>query len=157
MTCAGQQELHKSTGFQCIFIFCLNALVELSQVLGKPEPSIQLPQGSLPASKLASELRTAIRKAAFDGEKFVSGPDKQLSWASNAWAVLAGVHDSQEEAQKALRIAYESKDSVIANTPYLHHYVRTCTAYPWLRDSTDKLDPIAVRGLHQGRPFRPCA
>ncbi|GAA5999661.1 uncharacterized protein JCM10292_003679 [Rhodotorula paludigena] len=122
-----QEKLHKSTGFQCIFIFCLNALVELSQVLGKPEPSIQLPQGSLPASKLASELRTAIRKAAFDGEKFVSGPDKQLSWASNAWAVLAGVHDSQEEAQKALRIAYESKDSVIANTPYLHHYL--CEAF----------------------------
>ena len=93
-------------------------------MLGKPEPTIALSESSsIPASELASKLRSAIRKTSFNGKVFLSGPDKQLLWASNAWAVLAGVTDSEEEAQIALRTAYEDQSSIQGHTPYLHHYV----------------------------------
>ena len=115
---------------QSIFIFALKALIDLASVLGKPEPTVALSESSsIPASELASKLRSAIRKTSFNGKVFLSGPDKQLSWASNAWAVLAGITDSQEEAQIALRTAYEDESSIQGNTPYLHHYVGPINAY----------------------------
>lgn len=40
---------------------------------------------------------------------------------------MAGVPTSRAEAAKALTVAYTSPDSVIANTPYLHHYL--CEAF----------------------------
>lgn len=93
-------------------------------MLGKPEPTIALSESSsIPASELASNLRLAIRKTSFDGKVFLSGKDEQLPWASKAWAVLASVTDSEEEAQVALRTAYEDQSSIQGNTPYLHHYV----------------------------------
>lgn len=103
----------------------MRALVDLAKVLGKPEPTVELAGKAVPAAELADKLRSAIRAAAFDGDKFLSGADKQLSWASNAWAVLADVTDSQAEAQKALLAAYETDGAIAGNTPYLHHYVRS--------------------------------
>ncbi|GAA5987223.1 hypothetical protein JCM10908_001865 [Rhodotorula pacifica] len=122
------EKLEKSVAIQSIFIFALRALVDLASLLGKPEPTIALPDGSsLLASQLAIKLRSAVRESAFDGKVFRSGKERQLSWASNAWAVLAGVTDSQEEAQVALRRAYEDESSIQGNTPYLHHYL--CEAF----------------------------
>ena len=121
---AGHEKLEKSVAIQSIFIFALKALIDLASVLGKPEPTVALSESSsIPASELASKLRSAIRKTSFDGKVFLSGKDKQLSWASNAWAVLAGVTDSEEEAQIALCTAYEDQSTIQGNTPYLHHYV----------------------------------
>ncbi|GAA5971046.1 hypothetical protein JCM8115_006129 [Rhodotorula mucilaginosa] len=118
------EKLEKSVAIQSIFIFALKALINLASVLGKPEPTIALSESSsIPASELASKLRSAIRKTSFNGKVFLSGPDKQLLWASNAWAVLAGVTDSEEEAQIALRTAYEDQSSIQGHTPYLHHYL----------------------------------
>ncbi|GAA5839427.1 hypothetical protein JCM9279_005937 [Rhodotorula babjevae] len=122
-----QESLEKSTAIQCIFIFCLRALVDLAKVLGKDEPTVELAGKAVPAAELADQLRSAIRTASFDGDKFLSGADKQLSWASNAWAVLADVTDSQDEAQKALLAAYETEGAIAGNTPYLHHYL--CEAF----------------------------
>ncbi|GAA6032191.1 hypothetical protein JCM8097_007117 [Rhodosporidiobolus ruineniae] len=123
-----QEKLDKSVAIQSVFIFCLNALVDLAKLLNKPEPVVNLHRGgAVPASELARRLRTAIRKTSFDGTAFLSGPDRQLSWASNAFAVLAGVTDSKEEAQTALRTAYESPEAIKGNTPYLHHYL--CEAF----------------------------
>ncbi|TKA50661.1 hypothetical protein B0A53_06178 [Rhodotorula sp. CCFEE 5036] len=118
------EKLEKSVAIQSIFIFALKALIDLASVLGKPKPTITLSESSsIPASELASKLRSAIRKTSFNGKVFLSGPDKQLSWASNAWAVLAGVTDSEEEAQVALRTAHGDQSIIQGNTPYLHHYL----------------------------------
>lgn len=54
---------------------------------------------------------------------FVSGPQRQVSWASQAWAVIAGVPRSKEQGAEALRRAYENDTAVVGNTPYVHHYV----------------------------------
>ncbi|ORY61062.1 alpha-L-rhamnosidase [Leucosporidium creatinivorum] len=114
------EELDKSTAFQCIVIFCTKALIKLASTLGKPEPVFAAPAYN-------AKLSEAIYAKAFDGKAFVSGPKKQLSWASNAFAVLAGVSKSKEEGQEALKAAYESAASIKGNTPYLHHYL--CEAF----------------------------
>lgn len=46
-----------------------------------------------------------------------------MSWASQAWAILAGIHDSESEGAHALKTALEDPTSPKAVTPYLHHYV----------------------------------
>lgn len=143
---AGNPDLEKSTAFQCLVIFCLRSLLTLTTLLGRPEPSFTLSHSSNPISAtwLIAELTRAIRATAFDGDKFVSGPAKQVSWASAAFAVLAGVSEG-EEARTALKVAYEDAEAIqvslafglgvseldradiasIAqgNTPYLHHYL----------------------------------
>jgi hypothetical protein len=53
---------------------------------------------------------------------FVSGPDRQISWASQAWAAIAGVLPKAESAA-ALRNAMKHSDAVRPVTPYLYHYV----------------------------------
>lgn len=125
MARVGNEELDKSTAFQCIVIFCIKALVKLASTLGKPEPSFAAPGGgpSLSATEYSSKLSEAIYAKAFVEGVYVSGPKKQLSWASNAFAVLAGVPKSEKEGQTALKIAYASSVSIKGNTPYLHHYV----------------------------------
>jgi len=148
----GNEELDKSTAFQCIVIFCTKALIKLASLLGKPEPVFAAPSGgpSLSATEYSAKLSEAIYVKAFDGGVFVSGPKKQLSWASNAFAVLAGVHKSKEEGQKALKMAYESTSSSKGNTPYLHHYVSSLLRPFFAPQSLTLLLDAALRGFHRG-------
>jgi len=78
---------------------------------------------------IIDKLTQAARAHLYDASRgvFVSGRKKQISWASNAWAVMAGVPTDKEEAAHALEVAYKDAGSIIANTPYLHHYL--CEAF----------------------------
>lgn len=71
----------------------------------------------------------SARKHLFDSElkTFISGPNKQISWAANAWAVMADVPESKAQAAQALTVAYTDDKSIIGVTPYLHHYL--CEAF----------------------------
>jgi hypothetical protein len=108
-------------------IFCLKAIVELGLILEIEIPPMQLTAEapSLPVNVIVDKLTAALKTHYYDAEKetFVSGPDRQISWAAASWAVLAGVADNKEQAAKAMRVAYEDPASVKALTPYLHHYV----------------------------------
>ena len=75
---------------------------------------------------MITKLREANRTHYYDENQraFVSGADKQISWASNAWAIIAGVIEEQDVGRQALTIAYTREGSVPGMTPYLHHYVR---------------------------------
>jgi alpha-L-rhamnosidase len=109
-------------------IYCLKAVKNLAALLGLKEPSYSI--GSAiqdePVTSVISKLVAANRKHYFDEGRgvFISGPERQVSWASNAWAVIAGVIGEKHIAQKALQVAYTQKGSVTGMTPYLHHYVR---------------------------------
>lgn len=110
-------------------IYCLKAILELGNLLAVIVPDMAVTQDKiLPVAELIKVLTTAHRKHYFDEERgvFLSGAERQLSWAGNAWAVIAGVV-SGEEAKKAMRSAYEDESSVKGMTPYLHHYRKpTC-------------------------------
>ena len=70
-------------------------------------------------------LRTdAARKHLYDPEKrlFVSGKDRQVSWASQVWAVLSGIA-GKEEGLQCLTAAGTCPETVGMVTPYMmHHY-----------------------------------
>lgn len=123
----GQESLNKSTSIHSVFIFGLRAMSELAKLLDLPTTSLQPPNAPTPLSldEFAHQMTLAARKHFYDAEKkvFVSGPDRQVSWASQAWSVLAGVPETQQQAAEALKRAYEDDQTVIGNTPYAHHYV----------------------------------
>jgi len=53
---------------------------------------------------------------------FVSGPKRQISWATQAWMVLSGVA-SREEGAQALTAVKAAPDAVKPGAPYLYHHV----------------------------------
>lgn len=140
----GQEQLNKETASHCVAIFGLKAVLALSKCLNFPTPSLPTPfySSPLPIPDIISKMTSAARTYLYDPSRgvFVSGKDKQVSWASNAWAVMAGVPSSQDEAACALKTAYEDPSSVIANTPYLHHYL--CEAF-----MLAGLDDLAVKHI----------
>jgi alpha-L-rhamnosidase len=130
LTNAGEQTLNKECAEHAIMIYCLKAVSELSSILDIPEEPAYAFARSSPGSKrsvssLIPQLVEAHNKHYYDESKgvYVSGPECQVSWASNAWAVIAGIPKDQGMAQRALKGAYELPDSVRGLTPYLHHYV----------------------------------
>ena len=68
-------------------------------------------------------MTAAARSALYDPARrlFLSEPKKQVSWASQAWMVHAGVV-SGEEGAAVLRSVMSIPDALRPRTPYLHHY-----------------------------------
>jgi alpha-L-rhamnosidase len=131
---SGEPKLEKECAEHAIMIYCLKAIAELASLLQVgEEPSYVLGTGSesQPISTLVPKLIEAHNKHYYDRELgvYVSGPEKQISWGSNAWAVIAGVPESKDIAQRALKAAYTRPESVQGLTPYLHHYVRSDRDY----------------------------
>lgn len=110
-------------------IFCLKSLSKLSALLSLPTPTYIIPASkSLQKANLddiVSTLIAAHNKNYYDAVQgvYVSGDEKQISWAGNAWAVIAGIPESKEVSQKAMKAAYENPATIKGQTPYLHHYV----------------------------------
>ena len=71
-----------------------------------------------------AQMTAAARRVFYDAGRgvFVSGAERQVSWASQAWMILAGVA-TEEEGRRALRAVAASADAVGPVTPYLYHYV----------------------------------
>ncbi|KAL8278558.1 hypothetical protein RQP46_009050 [Phenoliferia psychrophenolica] len=127
-----QESLDRTTAIHSVLIFGLKAMQSLAQILDLPAPSLSTPHFSQPESSVASlveGLIAAAREHMYDSAQgvFVSGDKRQVSWASQAWAVIAGIPSSKEEGVRALRTAYEDPEAVGGTTPYLHHYL--CEAF----------------------------
>ncbi|KAL7421955.1 hypothetical protein Q5752_003727 [Cryptotrichosporon argae] len=122
-----QDKLDKRAPSHCVLIYGLRALLDLSALLSLPVPSLAVPFAPAPLAlpAIIDALTCTAREAFFDEPTgaFLSGTARQLSWATNAWAVLAGVPTSRAQAARAMTVAYESADAVIATTPYLHHHL----------------------------------
>jgi hypothetical protein len=70
------------------------------------------------------QMIAAGRAAFYDAAQrlCVSGPKRQISWASQAWMVLSGIV-TKEEGAPAFRALREAPDAVRPGSPYLYHYV----------------------------------
>lgn len=108
-----QDELDRTTGAHALIVFALKAINRLASLLGYPEIHNDIISSA--SHKILSTLDTAKGV-------FISGPEKQISWASQAWVALAEIAPA-EIAKVALTKAYNDPTAVRAMTPYLFHYV----------------------------------
>lgn len=111
-----KQGLDKQAAANAIYIYVLNDAIELAEVLGKEQVAEEL--------RRERELCVgAVLKKYWDEEQqvFVSGEDRQISYASQAWMVLAGVKKG-DEARALMNRILEMKPEMGMVTPYMNHH-----------------------------------
>lgn len=102
--------LNKQFCAQAIWIYCANAALKM-----KPDPALK--------EKIALRKEAAIRHW-YDSKQhlFLSGAARQISWASQVWAVLSGIAEG-EMASACLNAVSACPDALPMVTPYMmHHY-----------------------------------
>jgi hypothetical protein len=112
--------LNKQASAQGIYLYALQAAAELAEWKGDPDLAAAL------RKRHADGVR-AVREALWDQERglFVSGSERQVSWASQCWLVLGGAFTSREEAAAALLSLEQDPDAEGMVTPYMyHHYIQ---------------------------------
>lgn len=109
--------LDKQAALQGVVIWAYKNTYELAKMIGKESEVAELPA-------IIKKMTAATHKNLYDKTAgvFVSGKDKQVSYASQAWMVLSGV-SSKEEGAKALRSLSAMQNVVYPGAPYLYHYV----------------------------------
>ncbi len=110
-----QQGLNKQTPSQAILIYSIKQAVFLAEELNLPEKEIL-------AVRL-QEIVEATKNYLWDEEQqfFVSGQERQVSWASQIWMVLAGVV-TEEESKQLMKHLLEVKPEIGIATPYMYHH-----------------------------------
>lgn len=110
------ESLNKQAAAQGVFIYCVKKGIELAEVI-EPGRLMEL-------KALENHLSTAVREHLWDQRSgfFTSGKEKQVSWASQVWLVLAGIGDQVFQAELLERLQASSTE-VRLQTPYMmHHY-----------------------------------
>jgi alpha-L-rhamnosidase len=110
--------LDKSAPTHAVIVFALRRMLQLAQALG-------IEEGRAVFASAIERMTAAARSLSYDAARgvYVSGPQRQVSIATQAWMVLAGVPESTEAAQRALRSALADPEAVKPVTPYLYHYI----------------------------------
>lgn len=104
--------LDKQAGAQGVYLFCLKAAVEVARLLGREDWACALEEDR-------RHKRAAAERLWDPGlQLYVSGPERQVSWASQIWMVLGGA----AHADGALldRVARYPKACGML-TPYMRH------------------------------------
>jgi alpha-L-rhamnosidase len=111
------QPLHRGAAIQAVLLYTYKLTLALARRIGRQDEVSDF------AARI-DKMTAAARGNYWDAARrvFVSGPDKQVSWASQAWMTIAGVASKRESAD-ALRSALADPKAVQPVTPYLYHYV----------------------------------
>ena len=109
--------LDRTASMHGILLYCYRQGLELAGSLGDSRAASEY-------TRTIDRMTSAGRAAFYDSERkvFVSGASRQVSWASQAWLVLAGVATG-ETAAETLRNAMADPNSVRPGAPYMYHYV----------------------------------
>jgi hypothetical protein len=112
------EQLDRTAAIQGVLIYAFDRTLRLSRLLGREREASGL-------AELIARMRAAAREHLFDRKMgvFVSGPQRQVSWASQAWLILAGVPSSSQQSAEAMRRAITLETAVRPTTPYLYHHV----------------------------------
>ena len=100
--------LNKQASAQGIYLYCVNAAIELAKILGRDAAALE---ADYAAKKTAAENL-------WNGEYYVSGANKQISWASQVWMVLGGAENADAALLQRLENCCDAEGMV---TPYMYH------------------------------------
>ena len=108
--------LNKQASAQAIFIYAVKQACTLADVLKDEEKKREF-------EELSDTLIDGAKHVLWDASKdfFVSGAERQISWASQIWFVLAQVFSKEENAALLKRLI-QKNPSVKMITPYLYHH-----------------------------------
>jgi alpha-L-rhamnosidase len=109
------EELNKQAPSQAILIYTLKRAIELAAILKDKQIS------SLEERLAEIEKATLQHLWSKEARFFTSGSQKQISWASQVWMVLAEVLDVESSKLLLKRLIME-KPSIAMNTPYMNHH-----------------------------------
>ncbi len=109
--------LHRDAAALGALIFGLDKTIALADRIG-------LGQTVSTLRNRLSTMRAAAMRHLFDKRKglFISGPQRQVSWASQAWLILAGVVEKQQ-AIRILQDVAADPNAIKPASPYGWHYV----------------------------------
>ena len=110
--------LNKQGAAQGVFLYALRAAIQLAKILDESSACAKL-------QTIYQSCRDAANRLLWDPERncYVSGKDRQVSVATQAWMVLGGAVEG-EDAADLLRRVTEMQDAVEIVSPYMmHNYV----------------------------------
>lgn len=109
-------ELNKQAASQGVLIYAVQQAAQLASIL-QDEHESELTQR-------AAELKEATMQHLWDEEQgyFISGEQRQVSWASQIWLVLAQVLDV-EQSQELLSRLLSQRPGIPPSTPYMMHHL----------------------------------
>ena len=110
--------LDKSAATHAVIVFALRRMLRLGAMLGRTEANLRY-------EAAIGAMIHAARTLLFDASRgvYTSGAARQVSCATQAWMVLAGVPESDGVAQAAIRNAMGDASAIKPITPYLYHYI----------------------------------
>jgi alpha-L-rhamnosidase len=105
--------LDTTAGMHGLVLFCCKEINKLASLISEP----------LPFSSIIEKM-TAAAISFYDPSLgvFVSGPNRQISWSSQAWLALAGAADA-ETCLNAIKTAMTHPEAIKPLTPYAYHHV----------------------------------
>lgn len=109
-------ELNKQAGAQAVFIYTLKQAKRIAKELKDKERFAVI-------DSLLNRLIIGAVENLWDEELgfFTSGKDKQISWASQVWFILAEVFD-KEKNKELIEHLISKNPNVKMVTPYMYHY-----------------------------------
>lgn len=118
-------KLNKQTGAQAVYIYSAKALLELAELVKSRGSRLASDETICRMKEDIVRKEQAAREFLFDEEKevFISGEMRQVSFAANIWAVLAGIWDD-EKNRRIMENLLQTEGAEKMVTPYMyHHYV----------------------------------
>ena len=95
-----EQKLERAAAMHGVLLYCYRQAAQLAELLGYAADSVRYRQA-------AERMAAAAQEHFYDEEKqlYVSGPNRQISLATQAWLILAGV-PSKTAGATAMRKAW---------------------------------------------------
>jgi alpha-L-rhamnosidase len=124
--------LDKQAPEHAIVLCGLRATLKLAEKIGRAGEVAFIPE-------IIRRMEFAARDKLWDESlgMFISGPAREISWASQAWMVLAGV-PSAEQARRAMSGVMRHAGAEKPVTPYMHHYVVEAFLAAGMRDEAQR-------------------
>ncbi len=109
--------LDRQAAEHATIIYSLKAMLKLAEKIGGESDVAFIPG-------IIGHMEKAAQKSLWDENMglYISGPARQISWASQAWMVLAGVA-TPLQAQQAMANVDKHQQAQKPVAPYLHHHV----------------------------------